>query len=271
MLVRARRCDRAQALERCSRLPTQPLQVASWIYEGGLEGGPGPSDLFLEPRGGGLAFISEWGVVMPHLQRKESIRELAWRLGYSARVIVGPKWATSTLWTHFEQRGIKARIVRDQVGYIATRDSFYPQTSSLKLDVASTQHLEALVQASAAMALEESKDDPARRNPSAFKERIAARIRKKRDFILYKNDQLLFKVNVCALSPFGGHIEGVYTRPSARRRGIGLAGITWITRWILERSPCATLLVNKDNITARRIYEKIGYQQIYESRTILAT
>ena len=269
MLFRARRRDRARALALCAHLPTQPLQVAAWIHEGGLEGARDPSALFLET-GGGLAFVSELGVVMPHLQHRESVRELAWRIGSTARVVVGPSWATRTLWHQLERRGAEARIVRDQVGYSTTRSSFRGQPDPIELRVASSHDLDLVVEASAAMALEESKDDPARRNPTVFRARIAERIRKGRDFILRKQDQLIFKANVSALSPYGGHIEGVYTRPSARGRGIGRAGTAWVTRWILQQAPTATLLVNQDNTIARKIYEAIGFLEVYDSRTVLA-
>lgn len=271
MLAQATSRDKRRALALCGQLPTRPMQIAGWIHEGGLEARSSPSMLLIEPRGG-LAFVSDLGIVMPHLAREESIEELGRRLGPpSARVIVGPTWATRILWQGLERRGWQSRMVRDQVGYGISREGFrsWPK-SELPLRSASFNDLDALVSASAAMAIEESRDNPAQRNPSLFRSRIAERLRRGRDFILLENRELLFKVNVAALSPFGGHIEGVYTSPSARGRGIGTAGTAWITRWILERSSMATLLVNEDNRVARQIYEGLGFEQLYESRTILA-
>lgn len=272
MLARATVLDKSRVLALCEQLPTRPMQIAAWVHEGGLDRNAPPSALFVEPEGG-LAFVSDLGVIMPHLIRGESVEELAHRIGTpAARVVVGPTWAARILWTTLEQRGCRARIVRDQVGYAVSRESFKAEAKheTLPLRAATLADLDGLVSASAAMAVEESKDDPARRNPGLFRSRIADRIRKGRDFVLIENGRLLFKVNVAALSPFGGHIEGVYTAPKARGRGIGRAGTAWITNWILQRGALATLLVNKDNRVARQIYEGLGFVPTYESRTILA-
>ena len=273
MLDRAKNVDKARALSVCTALRTHPLQVAAWIHEGGLECTREPGVLFLESEGG-LAFVSELGVIMPHLTRSESLNELAERIGpVAARVVVGPKWATGTFWQDLERRGSRARIVRDQVGYAVSRTTFRELSAGIphiQLRAAGPEDLDAVVAASAAMSVEESKDDPGRRNPSLFRARISERLKKGRDFILVDKGRLLFKVNVAAVSPYGGHIEGVYTCPSVRGRGIGRAGMAWATRWILERGWVATLLVNEDNYRARRLYEDLGYHATYESRTILA-
>lgn len=271
MLRRARRQDRTRALALCSRLPTQPVQIAAWIHEGGLEQAA-PSTLFIDSRGRGLAFVSELGVVMPFLHDEDSIDELAHRVGHRARVVVGPAWATEALWCRLERRGIRARIVRDQVGYAASRSTFRgpPKSESIDLSRAEPDDLGELVSACAAMAIEESRDDPARRNPELFRARIEDRIENGRDFVYREGGKLVFKVNVSCLSPYGGHIEGVYSLPQARGRGLGRAGTAWITAWILRRSPMATLLVNRDNDVAQRIYETLGFVRTHESRTVLA-
>lgn len=294
MLIRAQQTDLATALSLCSRLPTRPLQVAAWIHEGGLvtpshlavtafrtnsDSSPinlrtssaVPSgSLYLESQGEGLAFVSELGVVMPHLKHSNNVEELARRLGPSARVIQGPSWATKTLWTQLQQQGSTARIIRDQVSYTVDRTTFKDKARWLTLKKASSRDLDAVVDASAAMAIEESNDDPARRNPSLFRTRIRERLKRRRDFVYTENGKLLFKACVSAMSPYGGHLEGVYTLPSARNQGIGRAGVAWVTRWILKQSPRATLLVNEDNLGAQRIYEALGFVPSYPSRTILA-
>lgn len=271
MLARARRRDRDRALDLCRRHPTYPTQIAAWIHEGGLEGQKTAGILFIDTSGG-LAFVSELGVVMPYLDEEASIEALARWLGpLGARVVVGPRRPAEILWRHLEASGIRTRISRDQVSYAVTRAGFRaPRSHRLNLRAARAEDLEPLLAASAAMAIEESRDDPASRAPELFRRRIERRVAEGRDFVLFENGQLVFKANVAASSPHGGHIEGVYTAPHARGRGLGTAGTAWVTRWILERAPAATLLVNADNAAARRIYERIGYVQQYDSRTFLA-
>lgn len=274
MLDRAGNVDRDRALAICATLPSRPTQVAAWIWEGGLTATPRTKSLlFLEPEGG-LAFVSDLGVIMPHLTRAESLDELARRVGpIASRVVVGPRWAAEAYWDRLVRRGSRARLRREQVGYAVARSAFRileRPSLSLALRPAGPDDLDALVEASAAMAVEESNDDPGRRNPALFRARIAERVARGRDFVLFEGRELVFKVNVAAISPHGGHIEGVYTTPAFRGQGVGRAGVAWVTRWILERGELATLLVNESNQAARRIYEDLGFDPAYPSCTILA-
>lgn len=272
MLARVGRADRERALALCRALPTRPTQIAAWIHDGGLDTRSRAGALFMDDAGG-LAFISELGVVMPHLSNNRSLDALArWVRPLGARVVVGPTPSAGALWKRLEASGLRARIARDQIAYGVSRSMLKSRIPAhqLSLRLARADDLEAIVSASAAMAIEESKDDPYGRNPKLFRARIADRLRRRRDFVLFENDRLVFKANVAALSPHGGHIEGVYTSPDARGRGLGLACTAWVTQWILERAPVATLLVNQDNGPARRIYERLGFVSLYASRTILA-
>jgi hypothetical protein len=167
-----------------------------------------------------------------------------------------------------EALGMEARISRDQLGYAVDRASFRYPVNGLELAMATHGHLDELVEASAAMAREEANDDPQARNPELFRSRIAERVARGRDFIYRSNGALLFKTNVAALSPIGGQIEGIYTHPEYRRRGIGGRGTAAVTAWVLERAERAVLLVNEDNYGARALYEALAYKQVLTSRTI---
>jgi predicted GNAT family acetyltransferase len=148
------------------------------------------------------------------------------------------------------------------------RSRFVSSHGALRLETATHRNLLELVESSAAMSREESGEDPQRRNPLLFRERIASRLARRHDFVLHEGSELVFKCNVSALSEFGGQIEGVYCSPDFRRRGLGTAGTSWITEWVLGRAPRAVLLVNDANLIAKRMYTKLGYEDLYASRTI---
>ena len=101
-----------------------------------------------------------------------------------------------------------------------------------------------------------------------FRARIRSRMERRRDFIARREGELVFKANVSAIAPIGGQIEGIYTAPSWRRRGLGRMGTAAMTAWVLERAERGVLLVNDDNTPARDLYESLGYRQIYKSQTI---
>jgi GNAT superfamily N-acetyltransferase len=261
----------------CEENPDRCTYIAGWIDDGGL------SDPSTQPRAwllgdiapsgalNGIVYISDTGIVIPAIDDDSVIEDLS-RVGRrnpsAIRVVVGERSAVARLWELLEPVGMVARINRDQLGYAVTRETFTDSPTLLPLEVGTRQHLDQIVDASAAMALEEARDDPQGRNPELFRARIEERLERGRDFIHLDGGKLLFKSNVSAVSRVGGQVEGIYTVPGHRGRGIGLAGTASVTRWVLERSERAFLLVNDDNDVAQRIYERLGYRRVIESRTI---
>lgn len=267
----------AKAFRFCEENPDRCTYIAGWIEEGGLRepethprawllGELDESDAIQ-----GIVYISDTGIVIPAIESSPAIEDLA-RVGKrnpsAIRVIVGERSPVARLWSLLEANGMIARIVRDQLGYAVTRETFADPRTALQLEVADRNHLDQIVEASAAMALEEARDDPQGRNPELFRTRIEERLEHRRDFIHLDEKRVLFKSNVSAVSRVGGQVEGIYTLPAYRGRGIAFAGTAAVTRWVLERAERAFLLVNDDNEPAKKIYEKLGYRQVLESRTI---
>lgn len=249
--------------------------IAGWLAEGGLARDPRTPRawLFAERRGAaleGLAYVSDTGIVIPALKSPEALEELA-ELGRAnpnaMRVLVGEREQIASLWGKLSRAGSAARIVRDQLGYSVARGEL-ASDATLPLVAASDAQLEQVVAASAEMAREEAGDDPQRRNPPLFRARIRERMARGRDFIHLEAGRLVFKANVSALSAVGGQVEGIYTVPERRGEGFGTRGTAEVTRWVLERSERAFLLVNDDNLPAIRLYERLGYRRVLESRTI---
>jgi hypothetical protein len=266
--------DYGKALAFAARHPDRCTYIAGWIEDGGLDGHPQTPRAWLVGHGAstieGLVYVSDTGIVIPAIDSESAIEEVA-HFGQESsivRVIVGEREVVDRLWRHLEKRGYVARIVRDQLAYAVTRATFREPPSMLPLEVGTLDHLEQIVSASAAMALEEARDDPRGRNPELFRTRIRDRLARHRDFIHMKNGRLAFKSNVSAVSAVGGQVEGIYTLPPHRKNGLGFAGTASVTSWVLERSSRAFLLVNDDNLPARRIYERLGYTEVLESRTI---
>ena len=260
----------------CATRPDQCAFIAGWIAEGGLSESPSVARGWIlaetdaSERILGLAYFSDTGIVLPALGGPDALDEVvrvAQRSPGSVRVLVGARDQVDRIWRGLARRGAYARQIRDQRGYLVTREAF-TEAGDLPLVAADDTVLDQLVQASAAMAREEARDDPQRRNPPLFRERIRERMLRGRDMVYVEQGRLLFKSNVAALSPLAGQVEGIFTVPAARRRGLGTRGTSAITRWVLERAQRAFLLVNEDNASARRLYERLGYQDVLASRTI---
>lgn len=267
--------SRAEAYAFCERQPERCTYIAGWIKDGGLERSALVSRgwLLAEMKGGainGLVYVSSTGIVIPVAGERalDDVAEMARANPNAVRVLVGERSVVVSLWRRLETLGMEARISRDQLGYAVDRARFRSTSRELELTTATNAQLDELVEASAAMAREEANDDPQARNPELFRSRIAERVARGRDFIYRPNGELLFKTNVAALSPIGGQIEGIYTSPKHRRRGIGASGTAAVTAWVLERAERAVLLVNEDNAAARALYEALAYREVLASRTI---
>lgn len=260
----------------CEKQPHACAFIAGWIREGGLAQAPRvPRGWLLAEmdRGGpvqGLVYISDTGIILPALSSPEAEQDLV-RIGQrnpaAARVLVGERTQLARIWRGLELTGARARQVRDQRGYLVSRGDFRP-AGTLDLVPATESCLDALVEASAAMAREEARDDPQRRNPAVFRDRIRERMMRGRDLVYLEAGRLLFKSNVSTISPMAGQVEGIYTLPSARRTGLGTRGTSTVTQWVLEQAEQAFLLVNEDNQPAQRLYERLGYRYVIQSRTI---
>ncbi|MFO0725232.1 MAG: GNAT family N-acetyltransferase [Myxococcota bacterium] len=270
--------DRAEeALAYCQESPMSSVYLAGWIADGGLHNSPVvPRGWILAERDKGhrivgLCFLSATGILMPVMSSAFSLEHLVGLARQNpalVRVIVGDRALVAALWERLGAFGLLARLARDQMIYAVEEHEFVNVPEPLPLTVAREQHLDEVVEASAAMAREEANDDPQSRNPGLFRDRIRTRLARGRDFVHFRGERLIFKSNVSAVSPIGGQIEGIYTIKSERRHGFGRRGTAAVTAWVLERSPRATLLVNDDNAPARVLYESLGYKPCGRSRTI---
>ena len=265
-----------EAFEFCARHPYRTLPIAHWINEK-LTASPfaRPGWLLGEFDQNrhiiGLALISETGILFPALHTDECFQQIEAITKANPgmiRVLLGPKELVDILWARLQKQGLQARIDQFQTMYKVDKEHFTYKQSDFELRIAETKDLDQLVQASAEMAKEESGDDAQARNPSVFKERVSLRLSRKKDFIYQVEERLAFKASISSWIPAVGQIEGVYTPPQFRRQGIGRQGTGFVTQRILDKASAAILLVNRNNLAARVIYEELGYRPHLESRTI---
>ena len=273
-LVEAR--YQAQAERACASQTHPGLFIAGWIQEGGLAQRLGVGRAWLlaqivDGQLGSIAYVSNYGVVMPILKENadaEALADLSRENPDSFRILVGDRDQVGLLYEGLRPLGFSARVVREQVGYLVDREGFRPAKDPLRLARASTKQVDQLAGASRAMAREEIGEDPGDRYPRMFKKKVFERVLRGRDFVFLEDGCLAFKANVACIGPLGGQIEGVYTDPAFRGSGLGLRGTSAVTEWVLKRSPRAFLLVDGKNRTARTLYEKLGYAPCATSGTI---
>jgi predicted GNAT family acetyltransferase len=133
--------------------------------------------------------------------------------------------------------------------------------------------VEAVLEASARMHLEETGIDAMTRSPHTFIRHVTQRIEFGHTFVIVdRHGELVFKAEVSAQSRYGAQISGVFTRAEKRRQGFGFRGLCALIDQLFSQGfPLVTLYVNSENIAARKLYEKVAFEPHCDYRTIFVT
>jgi len=133
---------------------------------------------------------------------------------------------------------------------------------------ADVDDLPALVEASRASLLEESRPDPTESDPSGFKRWVSGRV--KQAVVAEERGRIGFVGYADVRSPRGWLLQGVYTWPTFRRRGLARAGVSELCRRaIAEGADHVQLAVVDGNQPAISLYEELGFVRFARLRTVL--
>lgn len=191
---------------------------------------------------------------------------LAW-----VQLMVGPSDQISRLQDQLGTRLPPIRMLRaEQPHYVVDLGSVAPeQTDPPPLRRARPMDLELLVQAGAAMHLEEVGFDPLQVDPSGYRERMLTLIRRGRLYVWMEGERVAFKAECSSVTPEAVQVQGVWTDPALRRQGRATRAMTTLCHLLLADTQWVTLFVNDFNQTAIRLYERTGFRRIGTMRTVL--
>ena len=183
--------------------------------------------------------------------------------------IVGPRDAVLPMWKLLEPHWGPARSPRlDQPFMTLERDSRLrpdPRVRPVVLD-----EFDTVYPACVAMFTEEVGVDPEVGNRSGYRARVAQLISQGWAFAIIEDDEVIFKAEVGAATPYACQIQGVYVRPDLRGRGIAAPALAAVVRQARATvAPIVTLYVNDHNTAARRAYERVGFEQTATFASIL--
>ncbi len=104
----------------------------------------------------------------------------------------------------------------------------------------------------------------------AYRERIVDLVRMGRAYARIVDGEVVFKAELAVVSRHTAQVQGVWTAPAWRGRGIGTAGMAAVVADALRRvAPTVSLYVNDYNGAARRVYSRCGFRQVGTFATVL--
>lgn len=191
-------------------------------------------------------------------------------LRYSgSRMIVGPRDAVRAFWKIAGPRLGRPRLVRDrQLVMMVDRPRLRLFDSRVAIRHAEMDEWRAVAESSAYMIRQELEYDP-RRNAPNFNASIREMIERKLWWVGIAGGRLCFFCNVGPWSEQTAQLQGIFTPPELRGRGLATASLAAICDRLLEITPTLSLYVNDFNEAAIALYRRVGFTHVGDFQTIL--
>jgi len=183
------------------------------------------------------------------------------------RMIVGPR--DHVLALQGARPGWTPREVRDPQPLMVLRRGELRVRGDERVRRGELADLDLLTVAAAAMHREEMGIDPLAIDPLGWRARMAALVERRWSFVWAEGAEIVFKAELSAWTPEVCQVQGVYTDPQRRGRGIGTRGMAAVCERLLEAVPVCSLYVNAYNATAVRLYERLGFSTVADFATVI--
>ncbi len=187
----------------------------------------------------------------------------------SVRMIVGPRRTVEEYWARVKGRHAVPRLVRTSQPLLAVdRNTLRGDAGGVTVRRARPAEWESVARNSAAMIREELGYDP-RATSDEFDANVRGSVERGAWWIGENEDGLCFFCSAGPNSPRTMQLQGIWTPPELRRRGLALASLYGICDALLNDYPTLSLYVNDFNAPALRLYDRLGFAQAGEFSTLL--
>lgn len=185
------------------------------------------------------------------------------------RMIVGPRDTVRALWEALRAWHAPPRLVRDrQLVMMVDRARLRPYERRAVVRRAKMDEWGAVAEGSAEMVRQELAYDPRRGSPD-FAAGIRAMIEKRLWWVGSYDGRPCFFCNVGPSCDRTIQLQGIWTPPELRGRGLATSSLAAICDRLLEVSPTLSLYVNDFNEAAIALYRRVGFEHVGDFQTIL--
>jgi RimJ/RimL family protein N-acetyltransferase len=198
----------------------------------------------------------------------EAFAEIA-RAHHGERMILGPRESTMYFWSLIEPYHIPARVIRERQ-YVMKLDraGLRDYEHSVVARRARIDEWTSVADNSALMIAQELEYDPLRSSPE-FTSNVRAMIDRGLWWVAESIGRLCFYCNVGPWSPNTAQLQGIWTPPEMRGKGLATASLAAISDRLLSMTPTLSLYVNDFNEPAIALYERVGFETVGEFATLL--
>lgn len=200
----------------------------------------------------------------------EAFADRARELPRTCYTLLGPHQAVDSMWDRLRQAWPAPRDVRRGQRHLEISQA--PAVAPDPLVRRSRpEEIDALFPACVAMYTEEVGVSPLGNDGGArYRTRVTQLISRGWSFVRIEEGKVVFKAEVAATTPHACQLQDVYVAPDRRGEGLGTAGLAAVVEMVLaEVAPVVSLYVNDHNLSARRVYHKIGFRQTAKFTSIL--
>ncbi len=267
--------DAAEALALLRARPLANVFLEHLIRSGALGRMPGLFGCERDGRLVAVLMVAPGGGMALEVVADQAFALLAERvakLERAPRHIVGCESVTVPFWRAYQPLAGPLRWLRREPLYRIDRERLRAAgvaTRRAKLRRARESDLETVVLHSARQHLEDLGDDRYAADPEGFRVGHRSDLRDGRWWLAREAGRLCFQVHVGPHNDHTVQIGGVFTPPDLRGRGLATRGVAALVDWLLDFHPSVTLFCDEANQTARRVYERVGFEVVAHNRSYL--
>jgi RimJ/RimL family protein N-acetyltransferase len=186
------------------------------------------------------------------------------------RMILGPRHTIGAFWQRIARWHTRPRAIRErQLVMMIDRTRLHPAMGrGVTVRHARLDEWTAVADASAQMILQELDYDP-RRTSSDFTAGIRHMIERRLWWVGVSYGRLCFFCNVGPWCKRTAQLQGIWSPPELRGRGLATASLAAICGRLLDDTPTLSLYVNDFNEPAIALYRRVGFEHVGDFTTML--